>query len=71
MTNRLLRCRGLRSPGIAKSVRLTPAARAILPAGTTVVTVESVRVATPTRVPEVTGAPLRERPWAWGYGSRS
>jgi len=39
-----------------------PSARAILPAGATIVTVESVRVAAPPRVPEVTGTPLRERP---------
>jgi hypothetical protein len=49
-----------------------PTATAILPAGTTVVTVASVRVATPNRVPEFTGAPLRERPGlCLGHSSRS
>jgi hypothetical protein len=38
----------------------------------TVVTVESVRVATPPRVPELAWAPLRERPGlGLGYASRS
>lgn len=45
----------------AVAIVVIPATRAILPAGTTVVTVESIRVATPNRVPEVTGTPLRER----------
>ena len=41
-------------------------------AGTTVVAVESVWVATPPRVPEVAWAPLRERPrLGLGYASRS
>jgi hypothetical protein len=58
-------------PRIASYVRLaaiaavvvTPAAMAIVvpKTGTTVVTVESVWVATPPRVPEVAWAPLRER----------
>jgi hypothetical protein len=49
-----------------------PAVRAAaIPARTTVVTVEAVRVAAPNRVPEVTGTPLRERPWlGLGDGSR-
>jgi hypothetical protein len=47
-----------------------PAAGTILPA--TVVTTTSVRIAAPTRVPEVTGAPLREWPrLSLGHGSRS
>jgi hypothetical protein len=80
----------------ARSVRLTPAAVAVIvtraavtivvpalattipavraaaiPARTTVVTVEAVRVAAPNRVPEVTWTPLRERPWlGLGDGSR-
>jgi hypothetical protein len=72
----------VRSPVIARSVRLTPAAAIVMTpaataivvtkAGTTVVTVESVRVATPPRVPEVAWAPLRERPGlGLGYASRS
>jgi hypothetical protein len=72
----------VRSPVIARSVRLTPAAPIVMTpaapavvvtakAGTTVVTVESVRVATPPRVPEVAWAPLRERPGlGLGYASR-
>jgi hypothetical protein len=49
-----------------------PAVRAAaIPARTTVVTVEAVRVAAPNRVPEVTGTPLRERPGlGLGDGSR-
>jgi hypothetical protein len=39
-----------------------PTAWTILPAGTTVVTAAAVRIATPNRVPEFTGTPLRERP---------
>ena len=54
---------------------MTPAAPAVVvtaKAGTTVVTVESVRVATPNGVPEVTGTPLRERPGlGLGDGSRT
>lgn len=48
----------------AAAIVVTPAATAIVltaKAGTTVVAVEPVRVAAPTRVPEVAGAPLRER----------
>lgn len=76
-----------RGPVIASSVRLTPvavvvtratmavvvtpAATAIVVAKATVVTVESVRVAAPPRVPEVARAPLRERPGlGLGYASR-
>ena len=33
----------------------------VIPAGTTVMTVETVRVETPNWVPEVTGTPRRER----------
>jgi hypothetical protein len=44
------------------AIVVIPATRTILPAGTAVVTVESVRVATPTGVPEVAWAPLREWP---------
>jgi hypothetical protein len=48
-----------------------PAVRAAaIPTRTTVVTVEAVRVAAPNRVPEVTGTPLRERPWL-GLGDGS
>jgi hypothetical protein len=49
-----------------------PAVRAAaIPPRTTVVTVETVWVAAPNRVPEVTGTPLRERPWlGLGDGSR-
>jgi len=73
----------VRSPVIARSVRLTPAAAIVVTpaapaivvtakAGTTVVTVESVRVATPPRVPELAWAPLRERPGlGLGYARRS
>jgi hypothetical protein len=43
------------------AIAVIPTATAILPAGTTVVAVASVRVATPDRVPEFTGTPLRER----------
>ena len=54
------------------AIVVIPAAAAILPAGTTVVTTTAVRIATPNRVPEVTGAPLRERPrLSLGHGSRS
>jgi uncharacterized lipoprotein YmbA len=53
----LLRLRGCAQPCAApnrRSVRLTPAAAIVVTkAGTTVVTVDSVRVATPPRVPEV------------------
>jgi hypothetical protein len=52
---------------------MTPAAPAIVvaKAGTTVVTVESVVVVAPPRVPEVAWAPLRERPGlGLGYASR-
>ncbi len=55
------------------AIVVTPAAMAIVvaKAGTTVVTVETVRVATPPRVPEVAWAPLWERPGlGLGYASR-
>jgi hypothetical protein len=73
----------VRSPEIARSVRLTPATAIVVTpaataivatakAGTTVVTAEPVRVASPPRVPEVAGAPLRERPGlSLSDGSRS
>ena len=57
----------------AAAIVVTPAATVVVTAkaGTTVVTVESVRVATPPRVPEVAWAPLRERPGlGLGYASR-
>jgi hypothetical protein len=56
------------------AIVVTPPAAAIVvaKAGTTVMTVESVRVATPPRVPEVARAPLRERPGlGLGHASRS
>jgi hypothetical protein len=56
----------------AAAIVVIPAAIAILPAGTTVVTMESVWVATPNWVPELTGTPLRERPrLGLGHSSRS
>jgi hypothetical protein len=56
-------------PALATTI---PAVRAAaIPTRTTVVTVEAVRVAAPNRIPEVTGTPLRERPWlGLGDGSR-
>jgi len=56
----------------AAAIVVTPAAAAIVVTKATVVTVESVRVATPPRVPELAWAPLRERPGlGLGYASRS
>ena len=60
----------------ATAIVVTEAARTVVvtaaKSGTTVVTVEPVPVATPPRVPEVAGAPLRERPgMGLGDGSRS
>jgi hypothetical protein len=58
----------------AATVVVTPAATVVLTAkaGTTIVTVESVWVATPPRVPEVAWAPLWERPGlGLGRASRS
>jgi len=54
------------------AIVVTPAATAVVvaKAGTTVMTVESVRVATPPRVPEVAWAPLREWPGGLGNASR-
>jgi hypothetical protein len=53
------------------AIVVTKAATAIVVAKATVVTVESVRVAAPSRVPEVAWAPLRERPGlGLGYASR-
>lgn len=53
------------------AIVVTPAATAIVVAKAAVMTVESVRVATPPRVPEVAWAPLRERPGlGLGYASR-
>jgi hypothetical protein len=57
----------------ATAVVVSPATAAIVvpKARTTVVTVESVRVAAPPRVPEVAWAPLRERPrLRLGHASR-
>jgi len=56
----------------AAAIVVTPAAAAIVVTKATVVTVESVRVATPPRVPELAWAPLRERPGlGLGYARRS
>jgi hypothetical protein len=56
----------------AAAIVVTPAATAIVATKATVVTVESVRVATPPRVPELAWAPLRERHGlGLGYASRS
>jgi hypothetical protein len=61
---------------VAAAIVVTEAAAIVVTeaaakAGTTVVTVEPVRVAAPPRVPKVTGAPLRERPGlGLGDGSR-
>jgi hypothetical protein len=53
------------------AIVVTPAATAIVVAKATVVTVESIRVAAPPRVPEVAWAPLRERAGlGLGYASR-
>ncbi len=57
----------------AAAIVVTPAATVVLTAkaGTTIVTVESVWVATPPRVPEVAWAPLWERPGlGLGHASR-
>ena len=53
------------------AIVVTPAATAIVVAKAAVMTVESVRVATPPRVPEFAWAPLRERPGlGLGHASR-
>lgn len=62
------------TPAAVVVVIPAPAAVAavVIPAGKSVVAVESVRVATPERVPELTGTPLREGPrLGLGHGSRS
>jgi hypothetical protein len=56
----------------AVAIVVIPITGAMLPTAAIVVAVESVWVATPNRVPEVTGTPLRERPGlGLGHGSRS
>ena len=56
---------------VTMAIVVTPAATAIVVAKAAVMTVESVRVATPPRIPEFTWTPLRERPGlGLGYASR-
>jgi hypothetical protein len=58
----------------AAAIVVTPAATVVVTAkaGTTIVTVESIWVATPPRVPEVAWAPLWERPGlGLGHAGRS